>query len=542
MCSVDGFTGKHPFTIEQFAAFNQDRGPDGTRYWCDDNVSIAHSLLAIQDNPDAIQQPVERAGKVLSYNGEIYGLDGFDTDHLMNILCAGDWARLKYETNGMWGFSLYDQEEQTITLCRDHCGVKNIYYVIINRQLFWSSTIKPLIAVSKHFHGRLSLEEGVQERLDLLDGFWQSPSTWFYGIRSLIPGEIVKFDINQGRIVASDSLWGVEWNLYPNYEWSPEEYQEIAVKAFKDTCTAPGVKKCLSLSGGLDSTLLASINKDQDNFFCSSVRYDEGYRDYHHRKDALIKEADIAVQTCKELGIQHHAALLGGDYHKRYFDETIERMGNFSWLASRVIPRFKNISNASVNNAKIYITGDLADEILTGYNGHVWYARPKGHRGYYTSKRFHTWDQIRKIRDDDGVGSMDKLYPWHINSVDDNSNHLFWRMLNSTDSFCGIIDLLCGSFGIESRVPYLHQEFVKYAATIPFGVRMQKPRYADSGSYKYMTREVMKDWLPDHVQTNPRKTGFSVPWDARHHKTNNMNRQKEFRKAYQILQERFTFA
>ena len=133
MCSVDGFTGKHPFTIEQFAAFNQDRGPDGTRYWCDDNVSIAHSLLAIQDNPNSIQQPVERAGKVLSYNGEIYGLDGFDTDHLMNILCDGDWARLKYDTNGMWGFSLYDQEEQTITLCRDHCGVKNIYYIIINQ-------------------------------------------------------------------------------------------------------------------------------------------------------------------------------------------------------------------------------------------------------------------------------------------------------------------------------------------------------------------------------------------------------------------------
>lgn len=541
MCSVDGFTGKHPFTIAQFAAFNQDRGPDGTRYWCDDNVSIAHSLLTIQDNPDAIQQPVERAGKVLSYNGEIYGLDGFDTDHLMNMLCDGDWSQLKYRTNGMWGFSLYDQEKQTITLCRDHCGVKNIYYMIINKQLFWSSTMKPLIAISNLVYDGLLVENNTRVTLDQLDGFWQSPSTFFYGIRCLAPGQILEFDIKSGSICAVDSLWGADWDLYPNYAWSPEEFKEIAERAINETCTAPGVNKCLSLSGGLDSTLLASIGRKQDNFFCSSVRYDEEYTGYHHRKDVLLEEVNIAKKTCDILNIEHTETFLDHLYSDKYFDETITRMGNYGWLASRIIPRFKNIFNAKQHDAKIYITGDMADELFTGYNGHHWYSNPKGNRSMYTSKAWHSWDEIKETRFQQGIGSLDKVYPWHIHSVDDNANHLFWRMLNSTDSFCGIIDLLAGSFGIESRVPYLHQELVKYASKIPFGIKLQTPPEHQCGSYKYLIRELMKEWLPDHVQQNVIKTGFSVPWDARHAKTNNALRQQEFTNAHDILQRRFTF-
>ena len=40
MCSVEGFTGKHEFTIEQFSKFNECRGPDGTTYYDDNYVSL----------------------------------------------------------------------------------------------------------------------------------------------------------------------------------------------------------------------------------------------------------------------------------------------------------------------------------------------------------------------------------------------------------------------------------------------------------------------------------------------------------------------
>ena len=36
------------------------------------------------------------------------------------------------------------------------------------------------------------------------------------------------------------------------------------------------------------------------------------------------------------------------------------------------------------------------------------------------------------------------------------------------------------------------------------------------GTYKYLLREVMKDYLPDHVRTRKKKVGWSSPWDNNH--------------------------
>ena len=44
MCSIDGFTGEQPFTIEQYGSLNADRGPDGTNHFTSPEISIAHSF------------------------------------------------------------------------------------------------------------------------------------------------------------------------------------------------------------------------------------------------------------------------------------------------------------------------------------------------------------------------------------------------------------------------------------------------------------------------------------------------------------------
>src|SRR6056300_152623 len=521
MCSVDGFTGKQPFTLEQYASLNQDRGPDGTNYWSDGRVHMAHSLLQIQDNPENIVQPVVRNNKVLSYNGEIYGIDEFDTNYLFDILDNAEWSKLKNDVNGMWAFSFYDSEKETITLCRDHFGVKPLYYMIINGELFWSSTTKPLIAALHALEYTVEQEETFEKFEIFQDAFWLSPYTQYRYIKKLGPGQIINWSVKQRRLLPHDTLWG-QFTVAPNFAYDPDQYRELAIKALRESCTAPGVRKCISLSGGLDSTLIASINRNQEDLFCSSVEF-ESYVD-ENTKTNLMRECDMAEKTCKEFGIEHTKTLLNRNY-TQFLPEVAERLGDTLWVLSRTVPRLENIRNAKRNGAKIYITGDMADELLTGYNGHSWYFIRNDQSAVVKDPVFNRVHELplhvahNSINDFNSLQSyiernnlieLREWFPFASFGYDQINNNLFIRMLASGDSFCGLTDGLAGSFGIESRVPFLHQEFAKYVLRIPAAHKLRVPWAREEregttvgppkwGAYKWLIREEMKDFIPDHV-------------------------------------------
>ena len=149
MCSIEGFTGPQPFTIEDYTKFNKDRGPDDTNYWKDDIVQFGHNLLSISPNKtNKIQPYVTDKGNVLIYYGEIFGLgDTFDTEWLANKIEDEGIQSLKHGVNGMWAFVWYEPKNNRLWLVRDHFGVKPLYYLEQGTDLFFSSTPKPLYAV-----------------------------------------------------------------------------------------------------------------------------------------------------------------------------------------------------------------------------------------------------------------------------------------------------------------------------------------------------------------------------------------------------------
>ena len=52
MCSVEGFTGKHDFSIEEYSKYNENRGPDGTTYYKDNYINLGHSFSNITKQPN----------------------------------------------------------------------------------------------------------------------------------------------------------------------------------------------------------------------------------------------------------------------------------------------------------------------------------------------------------------------------------------------------------------------------------------------------------------------------------------------------------
>jgi asparagine synthase (glutamine-hydrolysing) len=538
MCDISGFTGSEIIPLEQYGAVNAHRGPDGTNYFYSPDFNVAHSLLAISPNKYNIQQPYEdpRTGNVLAYNGEIYGLgDKFDTIHLSDMLNDGKWRELSNNTNGMWAFVYFDRNKQTVTMCRDHFGVKPLYYSILSEQLYFASTPKPLIMAQNTLGYGVEINQWRLRQFQANDRFPIGEGHPLRGIHRVPPGGIVKFDLITRKIIEKNSLWQ-GFHVSPNYRWTKQEVHDKVEKAVKDVCTAPGIKKTISLSGGLDSTLIASVAKKHDiEISATTMRF----RKQKSTKkvpvnERMYSEFDIAKKTCEEKDIPFNWS-----YYKEDKEATFAALSTPMWDINRTGPRYANIKKAASQGNKIYIVGDGADELITGYSGDAKYVDDPHKFGLSAKKMQRLSDNANRKKWNDGsvvcFAEFIHIFPnWKTHLGDDAiNNHRLYRALVHCDGFNTTADHLAGSFGMESRVPFLHQELAKYLLNIPAGVKLQTPGnetlqaegFVDNnntyqGAYKYLLRDLCREFLPDHVRTRGRKIGFANPVNARDHELN----------------------
>ena len=158
MCGIYGITEYNPKFINQFIDICKHRGPDGSSVWHDKNITLGHNLLSIMGEPDNATQPwTTPKGNKLVYNGEIFNYyelkekykDFTDTSGCDTELLA--WGLDKFglafidEIDSMHGFAYYEVEKNTLTLSRDHAGLKPVYYAEIKEGLVFGSEIKVML-------------------------------------------------------------------------------------------------------------------------------------------------------------------------------------------------------------------------------------------------------------------------------------------------------------------------------------------------------------------------------------------------------------
>ena len=114
----------------------------------------------------------------------------------------------------------------------------------------------------------------------------------------------------------------------------------------------------------------------------------------------------------------------------------------------------------------------------------------------------------------------------HLFGLDPINNYLFTRALFELDSFCTVADSFTGAFGMESRMPFLHQELGKYLLKIPGAIKLDVPvktackrfktrekrkehKWWWMGHYKKLIREDMKKHIPAHIRNKEKKVGFA---------------------------------
>jgi asparagine synthase (glutamine-hydrolysing) len=517
MCSIDGFTGESPFTIEQFGSLNKDRGPDGTNYYKSPQISIAHSLLSIQDNPHNIQQPVvnEMTGNVMAYNGEIFDSPYFDTEYMMDLFDERNTDPLVDKVNGMWAVVYYDRAAQTLTMCRDHFGVKGLYYMELGDQLFFSSTPKPLLATLNYKNFEIYPNQYGTRLWENNDRFQYGKRTAIQHIKRLGPGEIRTWDLKAKSWILDGTLnQAHHMDMSPNFAYDLDEFREIAVSSIASVCHAPGINKTIALSGGLDSSLIAGICHANDiKVSATTTSFKKNKNKHVSINDGMFTEAALARKTSKHFGMKFNTAYYNEEHTLR--QDALAAMSTPMWDRNRIDPRYFNVHLAKKKKNKIYITGDVADELFTGYNGDN-EALMSPESGQVDRLRYQ-----EMIDSNEKWKHMSEIVRPHMLGFDAFNNKRLLRVIAHGDGFATTADHLAGSFGMESRVPFLHQKLVKYAMRIP-GVIKLKGNSQDFGGYKYLIREVLGDYLPDHVKERTTKIGWAAPWDARDHEKNKL--------------------
>ena len=191
------------------------RGPDGEGEWTDrkDGVFLGHRRLAIIDPSPASDQPMQRDGNVITYNGEIYNFRQlrqtlqakgirFQTNGDVEVIFRAwqTWLDEMFcRLDGIFAFAFWDGHRGVVAT--DAFGEKPLFYAETDDGLYFSSEIRPLAQL-------LGLPPSMDEvtlAAYLALGFIPPPRTAFEKIRRVSAAK--RLIIEHGKIVDEKTYW-----------------------------------------------------------------------------------------------------------------------------------------------------------------------------------------------------------------------------------------------------------------------------------------------------------------------------------------------
>ncbi len=338
--------------ILQMAKKVRHRGPDWSGVYTNSKAILAHERLAIVD-PISGKQPLFSDDKnlVLAVNGEIYnhrelrqqfnGVYNFYTESDCEVLLAlykKHGPGFIENLNGIFGFVLYDIENDEYLIARDHIGIIPLY-------IGWDKFGTFYVA------SELKALEGVCNKIELF------PPGHYFWSRT---GEYVKW-------------YNREWTNYDNVKNNSTSIDELhdALDAAVKRQLMSDVPYGVLLSGGLDSSITSAIAKKY-----SKRRIENNgetgawWPQLHSFAVGLQGSPDLiaARKVAEHIGTVHHEILFtiqeGLDaikdviYHLETYDVTTIRASTPMYLMARSIKSL---------GIKMVLSGEGSDELFGGY-------------------------------------------------------------------------------------------------------------------------------------------------------------------------------
>ena len=513
MCGIYGITARDPEFINQYIDKCKHRGPDGQSVWHDDTVTLGHNLLSIMADPSVSKQPWRTPkGNILTYNGEIFNYyelkeryknfkdtTGCDTE----LLAWGlDTYGLNFidEIDSMHGFAYYDINKKEIILSRDHAGIKPVYYAETKEGLVFGSEIKGLL---DKVPGSRKLDELAVGCMSTT-GINPLRNTFFTGIKKLLAGETIVYDITNKRIKQTKRVFIKPTSTKMSFD--ANEFRQMAHKTV-EMCSIGKRKIGVFLSGGLDSSLVAyELNNifSTTNTFTNRMEPNVIRTGEDHNEDAKC-----ALILANKNKFKHTEVIITPDIIKSYWDDSIYYIEQPVYSPNLAMYCYTN-KVLHDNGIVVTMAGDMGDEILGGYP--LYWKLKK--------ENFTSWTDIidrwinrlkRPIKVYDKItlrNELIKCYPEDLWNPNDpvGSYMALDCVAQVPEEFFSRNDKYGMAYGMEGRFPLATKTFMQYCMDIHSNEKVGKEKWET----KLLTKIAYNTKLPPEI-INKMKTGWTVP-------------------------------
>jgi asparagine synthase (glutamine-hydrolysing) len=387
MCGIAGLISLDPERyIAAMLQAIEHRGRDDEAVWTSEAVNasprrvcLGHRRLAIIDTSIAGHQPMLSAdGRyVITFGGEVYNyrelreqLKGkghefrTKTDTEVLLTAFAEWGHeCLPRLNGMFHFAVWDNRERTLTLARDHVGIKPLYYAYVPSRadqpghFAFASEVKAILATD--LIERALDTESLNQFLTFL---WSpDPNTLFRGIKTLPPAHVLSFHDDEIKL---NQWWDVSFDEIEegrNEAWWQEQVLETLDRVVNMEMVAD-VPLGSFLSGGIDSSGIVAMMKRHSNERRVST-YTVGIESEDLRYDIIPDDLEWARRVNQHLDTDYHEITLQPAvaellpklvYH---MDEPAIDMAIPSYL----------VSQAARETLRVMLSGMGGDEVFAGY-------------------------------------------------------------------------------------------------------------------------------------------------------------------------------
>jgi asparagine synthase (glutamine-hydrolysing) len=528
------------------------RGPDGEGFFVGDGVCLGNRRLAILDVAGGSQPMTNEDGSVvIVYNGEVYNYPELRRlvlarGHVLRTHCDTEILPHLYEDegiefaarlNGIFAFALFDRTQRKLFLVRDPMGVNPLVYAVRDERLAFGSEAKAILASG---FVDADLDE-TSLHLTMNVRYVPGERTLFRDIRRLAPGHVLEFHNGRAKVFG-----------YTTIDWTPDTtldetgwidgiraHYEVAVKRQLLSDVPVGV----SLSGGIDSSSIVAMLRRTESgpIKTFTLGFDEPW-----------DELDDARFVAETFGTEHHETVLH-EPALAYLRDAIRHTEEPKVNSLQLYLLYRYIGE----HVKVVLSGLGGDELFAGYDFYR-YVERGGRLGSgvsgpairaarpaldWAARRAASAGRPRVdlfVRGLEWMASVDdgaRQYlllrnAWDFNSSllrrvytpdfldrlqtatrDDFDPHFagggttLGRTLRAEFSTKMVSDLLHNentmsmAHSVESRVPLLDLELVRFAARIPDDVRFQ-------GGPKGLLKKALDGVLPPRVLAK-KKWGFT---------------------------------
>lgn len=530
-----------PEQVNQMIDALMHRGPDDTGIDGDDSAVFGMTRLAIRGLSDGKQPIVDlESGVMMACNGEIDNHDelrewlisrGRTVEQSTDVaVIPGLYLELGdafvEKLRGAFAIAIWDPRVKKLLLVRDRAGERPLFFSINDGVVSFASLIAALVTPSLN-----TFDIGVDAVHNYLQaGFFVAPETPFANIQKVSPGEIVTITTNA---VHRAHYW--RWNAVrtTKQQGSLDAFDEI-FRASVRKQSEVDVDFGLFLSGGLDSSLITAVTR--------SIRPEKNLKAYSLRfTEASYDEGHYAEQVANKLGVDFVPVWVRPEDFPSTIAKLVRQVGeplaDPAWVPSALLAR------RAAQDVRVALVGEGADELFGGYPTYF----GAGLAGYYAQLPDSIRVLIRRAVESWPASDKKVTIPFLLkrfiqgDELDYLGRHILWtscispEILNrlgvkpliitrpsnipaemldrlqqhdlETSLAEGLLtkaDRASMKSALELRAPFLDQEVMEFAATLPENERIHRLQT------KVFLKKYALRYLPADI-VHRKKRGLSVP-------------------------------